>query len=134
MLSLAKGSCFNGSLKRDLPAMGAPGGKNRAFAKRSTPSQTISAQIFRVAGKVLAGIFSGLILYGAAFAEDVAKGKVPEFVPIVVDQSQYAAVMNYLGGLKFNDAAPVVRWLNELEDRAKGQWEADHKPKEAVAP
>ena len=29
----------------------------------------------------------------------------------------------------FKDAAPLVAWLNELQARAKAQWEADNAPK-----
>lgn len=67
-------------------------------------------------------------------ADEPAKVKAPDFVPLVMDQNQYQAAMQYLGGLKFSDAAPMVKWLNELEERAKGQWEADHAPKPAEAP
>lgn len=82
---------------------------------------------------LVAGIFLGLLIFSVPFEaradEAAAKVKAPEFVPIVVDQNQYQAILQYLNGLKFGDAAPVVRWLNELEDRARGQWEADHAAK-----
>lgn len=132
---------FNAVLNRGLPRQGEAGGKNPTFLNGSYPLPAIPPQIFRgCSGKILAGIFSGLVLFGAAGAR--AEGGVtgvpertgaisaaPAFVPIVVDQQQYQAAMQYLGGLKFNDAAPVVKWLNELEERARGQWEADHAPK-----
>lgn len=85
--------------------------------------------------KVLAGFFLGLAMIAAAHAQDAAVAKkVPEFVPFVVDQQQYTAAMTYLSGLTFKDAAPLVKWLNELEGRAKEQWEADNRPKEAPKP
>lgn len=56
--------------------------------------------------------------------------KTPDFVPFVVDQQQYQAALTYLNGLTFKDALPLVKWLNEQEERAKGQWEADNRPKE----
>lgn len=79
-----------------------------------------------------AGIFLGIFLaafVGPALAADPPK--VPEFVPIVVDRAQYEAVMQHLNGMKFQDALPLVKWLSELEDRAKKQWEADNAPKPA---
>jgi len=60
--------------------------------------------------------------------------KAPEFVPIVVDRAQYEAVMGHLNGMAFKDALPLVRWLNELEERARKQWEADNAPKTANPP
>jgi hypothetical protein len=85
-------------------------------------TQNFSFKILGLPEFFLALIF--LVLgFSWAFAEDV---KPPEYVPIVVDRVQFKAAMDYLGGLKFNDAAPMVKWLNELEDRAKGQWQADN--------
>ncbi len=83
--------------------------------------------------KVLASIFWASVLLGPAFADDAAKPKVPDFVPFVVDQQQDQAARQDLNGLKFGDAAPIVAWLNELEARAKGQWEADNAPKKTEA-
>jgi hypothetical protein len=66
----------------------------------------------------------------AAHAEDVVPAKKPpDFVPFVVDAQMDASARAYLNGLTFKDAAPLVAWLNELEARAKRQWEADNAPK-----
>jgi hypothetical protein len=71
----------------------------------------------------------------AAFAADAVP---PEFVPIVVDRAQYNSALSYLGGLKYSDAAPIVKWLSELEGRAIEQWKADNaaksSPKSEEAP
>jgi hypothetical protein len=112
----------------------APRGENREVSQRLLPhARNVSSNLPGVCGKILAAIFSGVLIFSVPFEgraeEPVAKVKAPEFVPIVVDQNQYQAAMAYLGGLKFSDAAPVVKWLNELEERAKGNWEADHQPK-----
>jgi hypothetical protein len=97
----------------------------------------------------LAGIFAVGMIFGSvvergipALAEEPApsrveaghaavapKKPVPDFVPIVVDRAQYEAVMGHLNGMVFKDALPLVKWLSELEDRAKRQWEADNAPK-----
>jgi len=83
----------------------------------------------------LAAIFLGLVLSAAAHADDAAPPKkAPDFVPFVVDKQQDAAARSYLNGLTFKDAAPLVAWLNELEARAKAQWEADNNPKPAEQP
>lgn len=80
----------------------------------------------------LAGIFLGIFFsIVGAHADDAPPPKVPEFVPFVVDKQQDNAARQYLNGLTFKDAAPLVAWLNELEARAKAQWEADNKPKPA---
>lgn len=84
--------------------------------------------------KFLVGIFLGIFfaaLVGGARAADEPK-KAPEFVPIVVDRAQYEAVMQHLNGMTFKDALPLVKWLSELEERAKRQWEADNNPKPEV--
>ena len=60
--------------------------------------------------------------------------KAPDYVPIVVDKSQYDAVLGHLNGMRFGDALPLVKWLTELEDRARRQWEADNNPKPADPP
>jgi len=79
--------------------------------------------------RIYAGFFLVMAVV-AAHAEDAAPArKVPDFVPFVVDAQQDAAVRAYLNGLTFKDAAPVVAWLNELQARAKRQWEADNAPK-----
>lgn len=62
-----------------------------------------------------------------AIAEDGPK--VPDFVPVVVNQQQFEAVRGYLGGLRYSDAAPLVEWLNGLEAKARADWAADHAPK-----
>lgn len=98
--------------------------------------------------KALAGIFLGIFFASSvAHAEDAApaKGvtggvtagapaftiaKAPDFVPFVIDRVQYEAVMEHLNGLPFKTALPLVKWLGELEERAKKQWEADNAPKE----
>jgi hypothetical protein len=83
-----------------------------------------------------AGAFAAMLIvaglpFGAAGAQDAPKSPTPpEFVPFVVDKSNYEAVRKYLGGLKFDEAAPVVNWLETLEAKAKEQWLADNKPKE----
>jgi hypothetical protein len=85
-------------------------------------------RIAMVAGSALIVLLLGL---AAAHSEDAAPAnKAPNFVPIVVDRAQYEAVMDHLNGLPFKTALPLVKWLTELEDRAKKQWEADNAPKE----
>jgi hypothetical protein len=83
-----------------------------------------------------AGFAAALLVASAiaAHADDAAPAKVPDFVPFVVDAQQDAAARAYLNGLTFKDAAPLVAWLNELEARAKRQWEADNAPKEVPKP
>ncbi len=106
-------------------------GEKSRFSKRLVPHpHNFPSNLSGVLKIVFALIFLGFGLSGACAEEKV---KAPEFVPIVVDQAQYQAVMGYLGGLKYSDAAPVVKWLSELEDRAKGQWEADHNKPAEVA-
>lgn len=96
------------------------------FVRRHGPRALILTAV------LLAGMMAGL---AAAHAEDAAPAKkVPDFVPFVVDAQQDAAARAYLNGLTFKDAAPLVAWLNELEGRAKAQWEADNRPKEAPKP
>lgn len=90
--------------------------------------------------------FSGVtafgVLVGIAMAEDIparidaghavvaaAPKKAPEYVPIVVDRAQYDLALSHLNKQPFEFSLPLVRWLNELEDRAKRQWEADNNPK-----
>lgn len=115
--------------------MARPGGKTATFPTARNPSTQPSPKSSGCPRKVLASIILGFALCGsAAFAEDAAKVKAPDFVPFVVDQTQAQAAMSYLNGLKFGDAAPLVKWLNELEERAKGQWEADHAPKPVETP
>lgn len=85
--------------------------------------------------RVLAGIFLGIFFASSvARAEDAAPAKrPPDFVPFVVDAKQDAAARSYLNEMRFKDAAPLWNWLNELEARAKGQWEADNAPKPEAA-
>jgi Zn-dependent protease len=86
-------------------------------------------------GLVVAAMVAGFLLgLAAAHAEDAAPAKVPDYVPIVIDKLQYEAVMEHLNGLPFKTALPLVKWLGELEDRAKRQWEADNAPKEVPKP
>lgn len=116
------------------PAPWYPGPSQRRFAEVQPPAPlpwhvrhpTVAA--FLIAWCLL---IVGLI---AAQADDAAPAKVPDYVPIVVDRAQYEAVMDHLNGLPFKTALPLVKWLSELEDRAKKQWEADNAPKEASKP
>lgn len=113
-------------------------GEKRAFSYRlldcthnSRPNLSGSLK------KVLAGLFLALSVFSVPFeaaADEPSKPKAPDFVPFVVDQQQDAAARTYLNGLTFKDAAPLVAWLNELQARAKGQWEADHAPKPVEPP
>lgn len=119
------------------PPDGGRGEKPRLSQRLLIPPRNSRRNLPGVWLKVLAGIILGLAFFGsAAFADEAAKVKVPDFVPFVVDQVQDQAARSYLNGLTFKDAAPLVAWLNELEVRAKGQWEADHavKPAEVVKP
>lgn len=120
------------------PPDGDRGEKPRLSQWLVTPPRNLPQNLPGVLKKVLAGFFlASALFWSAAFAADdasAAKPKAPDFVPFVVDQTQAQAAMSYLNGLKFGDAAPLVKWLNELEERAKGQWEADHAPKPADPP
>jgi hypothetical protein len=122
--------------ERGRDRQGGTRGEKPAVSQRLLPPpRNLPSNSSGVLLKILAGIFSGLVLSGAALAEDApAKPKAPDFVPFVVDQQQDQAARAYLNGLKFQDAAPLVAWLNELEARAKGQWEADHAPKPEAKP
>lgn len=68
-----------------------------------------------------------LLLTGTAAAQEAKPGpKVPDFVPFVVDQRNYEAVRKHLGTLKYDDAQPVINWMDTLAAKAREQWAAEN--------
>lgn len=119
---------------RRSPRATPSGGKIARFGAASSPSTQFPLKPSGCpVNSFLAGIFGLAAFAGVALADDApvapTKKPVPEYVPIVVDRAQYEAVMGHLNGMAFKDALPLVKWLTDLEDRAKRQWEADNAPK-----
>lgn len=68
-------------------------------------------------------------ILGARAEEPVRVPAPPEFVPFTVDQKNFETVRNYLLGLKYGEAAPLMNWLEGMEGQAKAAWTAEHMPK-----
>lgn len=82
-------------------------------------------------------VFAGIFLLAGVvpvMAQQPVVEQPPDYVPFVVDKANFDAIRRYLGGLKFDDAAPIVDWLETQRQKARAQWAADNLKKPDEVP